>query len=701
MPAASLAARNMHESGLSVVGSTSAVAQPARIRLMSEDSLSHRQQRYAALDMLTQPVWIFDIDASRVHWANAAALSIWNASSLQELCARDMGRDMSPTVASRLKQYQSDFDAHGAVFNEQWTLYPAGVPVALEVRFSGHRIDAGRMAMLCEAQRVRAETPEALRSVEALLHTAAMISLYDATGRPLYRNPAARASVRRFDEPLAQRLTDSGFAALNAELAPRGAATLTLPVHTVHGERWHELSARHCRDAVTGEDAILVSELDVSALKRTEAHAKFLATHDALTGLPNRNHVVQRFTAAIEGVQAQGGQAALIFMDLDHFKHVNDTLGHAAGDQLLVRIAQRLLGAVRSTDLVARFGGDEFLILVTGADIQAEVHNVHRRITATVAEPITVGASELRVTPSVGVSLFPQDGTDLQTLLRHADLAMYSAKARGRNGMAFYEHSMGVALRSRISLEAEMRQALERDEFVLHYQPRVCVSSNRIVGAEALVRWQHPTRGLVPPNDFIPACEESGLIQELGLRVFEQAARQQVTWARAGFAIRLSVNLSPRQFADVALVPKLRQALLQTGADPAMIELEVTESMLLGTDERAIQLLGAIKALGVSIALDDFGTGYSNLAYLQRFPISTLKIDKTFIQSLDGEKPLAELIVAMCRLMKLSVVAEGVETAQQLQWVVERGIEQYQGYLFAKPLPVQQFDQLIAVAVRA
>ena len=669
----------------------------AKLQLQAPDSLSSRCQRYAALDHISLPVWIFDIDARRVHWANEAALEVWDAASVQALCAREMGHDMSPSVASRLSQYQSDFAAHNAVFNEQWTLYPAGVPVSLEVRFSGHRLEDGRMAMLCEGQRARAETPEAVRSVEALLHTPAMISLYDVQGRPLYRNPAARATVRRFDETLEHHLADAAaYARLRDALAAQGSATVTLTVSTALGERWHEISARRCRDAVTGGDAWLVSELDVSALKRTEAHAKFLATHDALTGLPNRSHIVSRYAAALEEVRGAGQHAALIFMDLDHFKHVNDTLGHAAGDELLVGIAKRLLGAVRSTDLVARFGGDEFLILVRGADIHAEVDRVHRRIAATVSQPITIRGSELRVTPSIGVSLFPRDGDDLPTLLRHADLAMYSAKAKGRNGLAYYDESIGVAAHSRMTLEAELRVALERDEFEVHYQPRVCATSNRIVGAEALLRWRHPTRGMVPPNDFITVCEESGLIDELGLRVFSQAARQQAAWARAGHDLQVSVNLSARQFGDSELVAKFTTAMHAASANPARLEIEVTESMLISNVEHPIRVLRAFEALGMSIALDDFGTGYSNLAYLQRFPIHTLKIDKTFIQGLAADKPLAELIVAMCRLMKLSIVAEGVETLAQQQWVVEHKIEQYQGYLFSRPLPVPAFDQLLA-----
>ncbi len=652
--------------------------------------------RYSALDLTTQPVWIFDIDRRRVHWANTAAVQVWDAVSLEELCGRDMGQDMSESVARRLAQYQSDFVSHGATFQEQWTLYPGGLPVALNVRFVGHRLPDGRMAMLCDARTSAVQEPEQVRSVEALLHTAVMITLYGRDGRPLYRNPAARASVGDLGERLEDRVIDpSALDAMHRTLAHQGVATHTLAVRTAQGDRWHEMSARHCRDAVTGQDALLISEADVSAIKHTEAHAQFLALHDVLTGLPNRSHVMQHFTVAIEQIRLAGQQAALVFIDLDHFKDVNDTLGHAAGDALLVEVARRLRASVRGSDLVARLGGDEFLILMVAPDIRSEVDQVRERLMRAVSEPVFVNGHETQVTPSLGVSVYPQDGSDFDTLLRNADLAMYAAKERGRNDLAYYEARMTDALQSRTALETELRHALEREEFVVHYQPIIDVASATIVGAEALVRWQHHERGLVRPDLFIPVCESTGMIRALGMQVFTAAARQQAAWARQGQVLRVSVNLSAQQLRQPDLVPALTDALRATGADPRCMQLEITESMLLGRDEAVLQRLRDIEAAGMSIALDDFGTGYSNLGYLQRFPIKTLKIDKSFIQCLDVNRPLAELIVAMCRLMGLSVVAEGVETADQLDWVRAHGIEQCQGYLFSRPLPEGDFTALV------
>ena len=663
--------------------------------------LSERNHRFEALNIVGDPVWIFDIDLRRVHWANRAALHIWGAPTLDELCARDMGRDMSESVARRLAQYQSDFISHGAAFNEQWTLYPGGKPVSLNVRFSAHRLSDARMAMLCEARAAAVEEPESLRSVEALLHTAAMISLYGEDGAPLYRNPAARASVCDLQDRLEDRVADGqALATMRRALADTGVATHTLAVRTAHGERWHEISARRCKDAVTGQDAVLVSEVDVSAIKRTEAQAQFLALHDPLTGLPNRNHVMQRFTAAVQQISALGLQAALMFIDLDHFKDVNDSLGHAAGDALLIEVSLRLRRAVRGSDLVARLGGDEFIILMVSQDIRREVDRVRQRLMQAVAEPVQVtvqGQTQLvRVTSSMGVSLYPDDGTDIETLLRNADLAMYSAKERGRNDLAFYDAAMSDQLRSRTALEAELRLAFEQQQFEVFYQPIIDVASGRIVGAEALARWRNPLRGLVPPDVFIPVCESTGLIRQLGALVFAAAAQQQVAWCHLGHDLRISVNLSARELLQAELLPDLKRALERAGTDPRRMQLELTESMLLGRDEKLLRLLQDIEATGMSMALDDFGTGYSNLAYLQRFPIKTLKIDKTFIQSIDANRPLAEMIVSMCRLMKLSVVAEGVETAEQLEWVRAHQIEQCQGYLFSKPVPPAEFARLLA-----
>jgi len=365
-------------------------------------SFPGEDEAYAALNLIGQPVWVFDIDHRRVHWANAGALKVWDAPTLAALRARDMGSDMSESVARRLAQYQSDFVSHGAVFHEQWTLYPGGRPVSLNVTFSGHPLADGRMAMMCEGRMANSDSPESLRSVEALLHTAVMITLYAADGSPLYRNPAAREAVRSPAETLQDRIADAAlFESLSKRLLAEGIATLTLPVHTARGVRWHELSARACRDAATGADALLVSEADVTLLKESEAQASYLASHDSLTGLPNRSNVRQHFALAVRDLQSSGGQAALVVIDLDHFKNVNDTLGHAVGDELLIEVSKRLRAAVRRGDLVSRFGGDEFLLLVRDALSTQQIMRVAQSALDALDPPIVVERAQLRY-PAAG-----------------------------------------------------------------------------------------------------------------------------------------------------------------------------------------------------------------------------------------------------------------------------------------------------------
>jgi diguanylate cyclase (GGDEF)-like protein len=651
------------------------------------------------LEALHQPVWIFDIDRSRVHWANAAGLQLWQARTLTELSARNMSADMSESVARRLCQYQQDFERGDARFSEQWTLYPGGRATTLWVGFSGVRLTDGRMAMLCEARPHEAMPPDSLRSVEALLHTEVMTTLYSRAGRALYRNPAARASVPAGNATLQQRLLDrQDLRELVRGLVESGHHKRIARVLTTDGERWHDVSARLCRDAVTGRQALLVSETDISGLKQAQAQAQYLADHDLLTGLPNRNHVIKCYPQALEECRRQGLQAALIFLDLDHFKRVNDSLGHAVGDELLMHLARRLRGALGPQDRVARLGGDEFLLLVPHADAALVARQRAQELVALLSQPVQISQTELRVTPSIGLSLFPQDGQDIDTLMRHADQAMYSAKAAGRNGMAWFQPAMNAAAQSRLDLEVELRRALAHGDIRAWFQPRVSVETGEIVGAEALARWHHPQRGMIPPDVFIPVCEDCGLICELGAVVLEASARQQVAWAQQGWVLKISVNLSPRQFFYNALLQDVRDILDRTGCDPRNLELEITESVLLGHDGRTVATLEALNAMGLGIAIDDFGTGYSNLAYLHRYPVDTLKIDRSFVRALDDLPALTEMIVTMCQVLKVNMVAEGVETAEQLAWLQARGVHEYQGFLFSPAVPPEAFERLLEVA---
>lgn len=647
------------------------------------------------MNRMRQAVWVYDFDNASIQWSNAGGLDLWQADSLEELQRRELKSDMTQTVASRLRQYQTDFLRDENIeFREIWTLYPNGAPSTVEVIFSSLWLDDGRMGMMCMAMPQAERDSEALRSLEALLHTSVMISLFTADGVPLYRNPAARSSVRNFTETLQDHFVSDETMQL-LQSSPEEEVNIVASVYTVDGKRWHDINARRCHDAVSGDTAWLISEADVSRLKATEERAQFLAEHDTLTGLPNRNYVSMVFKRHIEQIQAQGGKGALIFIDLDHFKDINDTLGHDAGDKLLIKVASRLKSLASGIDNVARLGGDEFLVIQSPIESGKDARLLAGQIKNELAKPFTLQGRKIRVTPSIGISLFPADGRNINDLMRHADLAMYHSKDSGRNDFSFFTKELSEAVESRINLESELMVALHEGQFVTYFQPRVDIRTNTITGAEALVRWIHPERGLVSPVSFIPACEASGLIGTLGKFVLTQSVLAQREWAKLGHNVRVSVNLSPLQFGEESLVDDIVKIVADHDGDPENLELEITESVLLGHDQATIDKLHALVESGFRIAIDDFGTGYSNLAYLHRYPIRCLKIDRSFISQLDTATPIVELIVSMARLFKLDVVAEGVETQEQLEALRAFDCQEYQGFLFERPINFQAFTALL------
>lgn len=670
---------------------------PASERQGTAACLEHR---LSELQRVHQPLWVYDFDDACIAWANTEALTLWQAESRQELSERDLSKDMTQTVALRLQQYQQDFSRdRNSQFREYWTLYPNGEPQSVEVLFTSFPLNDGRMAMLCEAQGFQRLDNEALRSSQALFHTSVMITLYSATGKPLYRNPAARASVRSSIEYLHEHFTDQAsmhrLENSNEQEVNFVASVHVAGVHDGTGERWHDISARRCLDAVSGETAWLISEVDVSQLKATQERANFLAEHDTLTGLPNRNYVSVVLEQRVLQMHARGDQGALIFIDLDHFKDVNDSLGHAAGDSLLVEIARRLKQLVGGTENLARLGGDEFLVLMGPVTDKQEVEQRVRALKQSLSEPLMLQGRNVRVTPSIGVSLFPADGKNIDELMRHADLAMYHAKDLGRNEAAYFTQDMSEAVDCRINLESELMVALEEEQFSAWFQPRVDVQTGEIRGAEALVRWLHPERGMISPADFIPACENSGLIDRLGKFVLTQAVVAQRRWAESGNTLKISVNLSPVQFAGETLVEDFMRIVEDNGGDPHCLELEITESVLLGNDQATISKLQSLVDYGFHIAIDDFGTGYSNLSYLHRYPISCLKIDQSFITQIETAQPIIELIISMARLFDLDVVAEGVETLAQLQALKAYDCQEYQGFFYGGAVASDEFTALL------
>ncbi|GHA82077.1 sensor domain-containing protein [Cognatilysobacter bugurensis] len=460
---------------------------------------------------------------------------------------------------------------------------------------------------------------------------------------------------------------------------------------------WNDLQIAPVRDE-RGTLTHYVGVLnDVSERQRYEERLAHRATHDELTGLPNRMLLEDRLKQAILASQRYGRGTTVVFIDLDDFKLVNDSLGHGTGDAALVEVAERLQAAVRDTDTVSRFGGDEFVAVLTEQSADASPLDVIRRIAATLARPMHVGGVTHTLTASIGYCRYPDDGDDPETLLRHADLAMYQAKRHGRNRAMPFREEFDASVTQRLQLITQLRDALVRGEFVLAFQP-LFSPAGRAVALEALVRWQHPTRGLLMPGEFIGVCEESGLIVELGRRILREAARHHARLVEAGCGdVRLAVNVSAAQFTEELYVDV--EAVVREFALPrGTLELELTESVIMDSPERAIELMQRLAALGVGFSVDDFGTGYSSLAYLKRFPIERLKIDRSFVQDLgvdDDDAAICQSIIGLAHSLDIYTVAEGVETEQQASWLRARGCDELQGYLLARPQPFEALLPLL------
>ncbi len=671
---------------------------------------------------MTTPVWVYDTDHDRIAFANESACRIWKAENEASLCLRDLGAGMSATVGQRLRQYQTDFIDSDAVFNEFWTIYPDDEPVTLKVVYSGFAMPDGRMAMMCEVTDTVEEEPETLRSADALLHTDVMIALYAIGGEVLYLNPAARnlmpAKPTAFEDLFEDRRDHER---VHRDCGQDGATRRVVRVRTSLGPKWFDLSIKRCLDAATGDQALLVTAIDVSALKMARDEASYLADRDQLTGCYNRAFMQRVFerTACCEEPMGPGARAssvedagsargcsrrpamgttkALLYLDIDHFKQINDTYGHAVGDAVLQVFAKRVSSAVRQSDIVARMGGDEFVVVLNDV---ADETILRRRLDVLrdlVSQPIHCAGVTVLATTSIGAATCDQGGqAGWAQIMQQADIALYESKRAGRNRHTLFDAALGAEAAERKWLEAALKTAVAERAFTLHLQPRLDLETGRVLSAEALLRWYHPERGPIAPDRFIPACEELGLMDELGTFVLDEACRVLSDWHAAGSDLGLSVNVSPHQFQHSNFLAIFEKIVERGAFPPERLELEITESSLVSDGAAVEEKIRRIDALGFRLALDDFGTGFSNLAHIARIPVRCIKMDKSFVQRLPASGPLLRLVLTLARQIGAETVAEGVENEAQLAWLEAEGCDQIQGFLFSKAVPEEALAQAIA-----
>jgi len=552
-----------------------------------------------------------------------------------------------------------------------------------------------------------------LRAIEASANAIILVNAKPPDYRIEYVNPAftrmrgfsaAEAVGRRLFEAAEAEPDQSAVAELLNAMRERREAHATMRLRCKDGrELYADVYIAPVWEGGPEPGHFVITQYDVSTAKRYEAELEVRARYDTLTGLANRVLLQDRIEAAI----ALAGRDAAVWvaaLDLDHFKYVNDTLGHGAGDEMLKVAATRLQMAVGRADTVARTGGDEFVLVLPGRVDESEAAATMRAVLQTLAEPLRLHGQELVMTGSAGLAAWPADGHDAATLVQHAEVAMYRAKDLGRNAVQFYTPAMNARARERMALEGALRSALHHGEFELYYQPQVDLETGWVVGLEALIRWRHPSMGMVRPDRFIHLAEETGLIVPIGAWVLRTACRQSRAWQHAGYGpLRIAVNLSARQFAQPGLVRDIARVLEETGLSPHCLEIELTESLVMEDVEGAIRTMGEIKAMGVKLSIDDFGTGYSSLSYLRRFPVDVLKIDRSFVRDItisEDDAAMVAAIIELARGLRMRVIAEGVETEAQLDYLKRRGCDEVQGHVYARAVSGEAVEAMLKAGRR-
>ena len=696
----------------------------------SEENLSDAQR------MATLGNWWLDVEHGRMHWSEEALRLLGRSAENAPrdfdgllACIHEDDREQLRTrlAGARLdaKDYELELRLHGSDGVLRWvhalgqaTLDAEGHIAKLRGTFmdittrktNERRTDLEvALSRLLSSPRASSETlRDVLRTTAGMYGWAAARLWERSDDAGALRLTAGAGDLAPAEEAATEGLLVQAAAGTEA-LRAEGGGALLLPIVT-NGEVSDVLAfysaGGNCGDEATLHAMQIVASQLAHYLQRRRAEdsLKHVAMHDPLTGLPNRRHFNQALATGIARAGRAGHGLGVLFVDLDRFKNINDGLGHSAGDQVLKTCAQRFAEALRESDLIAHISGDEFVVLLERCNEPEAAIAVARKLLTAAARPILLNGQELALTASVGIAQYPADGSDSETLLKHADIALFRAKEQGRNNYQFYSAQMNTHTAERLAMEGKLRHALERGELSLHYQPKLDVRTRQVSGVEALLRWNSPELGSVSPATFIPLAEETGLIVPIGAWVLREACKQAKRWQDSGLpGTRVAVNLSARQFRDPMLGQAIGTAFAESGLDPRLLELEITESMVMQEPEKAAALLQDLKSMGLYLSIDDFGTGYSSLAYLKRFPIDSLKIDRSFIKDIPANSDdlaITQAVVAMAHGLRLRTVAEGVETEEQLEWLKRFGCEEIQGYLFSKPLPAEEAGRFLAASFR-